>query len=69
MYSNHIHPRTVTQSASITYVAPGRGPVLYAKAKELSRTRHNNTVEVTVYDKNGTVAIAMFNGFISDWQE
>ena len=68
-FSNHIHPRTVTQSSSITFVAPGRGPVLYAKAQELTCSRHNNTVEVRVYDDHGTVAVALFNGFISEWKQ
>ena len=50
--SNHLHPRTVTQMATATYVAPARGDWLWAKATEVSATRHNNVVQVVVYDDN-----------------
>lgn len=63
--SNHLHPRTVTQAVSATYVAPGTGSELTAKAVELSCTRRNNVVSVTVTNDQGTtVAIFQFNGFI-----
>lgn len=64
--SNHLHPRTVTQMATATYVAPAKGEWLYARATELSVTKHNNVVNVVVTDDNGdTVAVFQFNGFIS----
>ena len=67
--SNNLHPRTVTQMATATYVAPARGQWLYAKATELSLSKHNNIVSVVVTDDNGaTVAVFQFNGFISPIQ-
>ena len=64
--SNHLHPRTVTQMATATYVAPARGEWLYAKATELSLSKHNNIVSVVVTDDQGaTVAVFQFNGFIA----
>ena len=64
--SNHLHPRTITQMATATYVAPASGQWLWAKATEVSTTRHNNVVQVVVTDDGGnTVAIFQFNGFIA----
>ncbi len=64
--SNHLHPRTVTQTATATYVAPATGHTLWAKAVELSASRHNNVVSVTVTnDEGATIAIFQFNGFIA----
>lgn len=64
--SNHLHPRTVTQTAGATYIAPARGQWLWAKATELSCTRRNNVVSVVVTnDEGATVAIFQFNGFIA----
>ena len=64
--SNHLHPRTVTQMATATYIAPAKGQWLYAKAVELSVTKHNNVVSVTVTDeREKVVGIFQFNGFIA----
>ena len=68
--SNHLHPRTVTQVASATYTAPARGNWLYARATELSCTRHNNVVNVVVTNDLGTtVGVFQFNGFIAPLKE
>jgi len=68
--SNYLHPRTVTQMATATYVAPARGAWLFAKATEISQTRRNNIVQVVVTDEEGnTVAVFQFNGFIAPIQE
>lgn len=62
--SNYLHPRTVTKGGSISYMAPAKGDVLYAKAVELGRSKHNNVVQVTVYTDTGTIAVCQFDGFI-----
>lgn len=64
--ANTIHPVTVTQSASISYIAPAYNcKKLFAKAREIARVKHNCVVEVTVYDENEkTVAVMTANGFI-----
>lgn len=67
--SNYLHPRTITQMATATYVAPARGAWLFAKATEVSQTRHNNIVQVVVTDEGGaTVGVFQFNGFIAPIQ-
>ncbi|MBQ4444471.1 MAG: PaaI family thioesterase [Clostridia bacterium] len=64
--ANYLHPRTVTQMATATYVAPAKGKWLWAKAVELSATKHNDVVQVTVTDEDGnTVGLFQFNGFIA----
>ena len=64
--ANHLHPVTVTQFASVSYLNPAVGKVLYAKATEVSRTKHNAVYNVVIYnDENLTVATMQANGFIS----
>ena len=64
--SNHLHPRTVTQTANATYLAPAKGQWLWAKATQTACTRRNNVVSVCVTDdQNNTIALFQFNGFIS----
>lgn len=64
--ANHLHPITVTQSASISYINACKNTAyITAEAREISRTNHNSVVEVIVKDERDTiVAIGMFNGFI-----
>ncbi|MBQ7652858.1 MAG: PaaI family thioesterase [Clostridia bacterium] len=64
--ANHLHPVTVTQFASISYLNAAVGKKLYAKAVEISRSKRNAVYEVTVTNDEGlTVAIMQANGFIA----
>lgn len=64
--SNYLHPVTVSQTGSITYIAPADTDYITAEAVELVRRGRNNVVQVTVKDGGGsTVCTATFNGFIS----
>jgi len=63
--ANFLHPNTVTQFASITYLNPAVGETLYAKAWEVSRTKHNAVYNVEIYnEKNLIVATCQASGFI-----
>lgn len=66
VHANSIHPVTVTQSASISYVAPAAGcNTLFAKAKEIVQTGKTCVYEVLVYDEKSRIFAAMtVNGFI-----
>lgn len=63
--ANHLHPVTVTQTASITYLSPCKNTKkIRAVAKETALFGHNSVSEVKVYDdKDTVVAIATVNGF------
>ena len=64
--ANHLHPRTVTQYASVNYLNPAVGKTLFAKAVEVSRTRHNAVYNVEVYnEENVIVATMQASGFIN----
>ncbi|MCE5343283.1 MAG: PaaI family thioesterase [Eubacteriales bacterium] len=55
---------TVSRSADITYVKPGKGPCLYAEAEELSRGGSTCLYRVSVYDtEHALVAHMTGNGF------
>ncbi len=59
---NSRNQRTVAQSNTITYIAPGRvGDRLTATAREVSLTGRSGIYDVTVTTQNGTV-IAEFRG-------
>lgn len=65
--ANRLHPRTVTQFASISYLNPAVGKTLFAKAYEIDRTRHNALYNVTIYnDKDVTIATMQASGFIKE---
>lgn len=51
----------VTMNVLINYLKPGTGPVLYADAKEISRSRSSGVYQILVTDKNDTI-IAAANG-------
>lgn len=64
--SNSLHPVTVTQSATITYIRAALTEKVCATAREIVRSGHNCVVEVVVRDAEGTiVCTGSFNGFIS----
>ena len=64
--SNSLHPVTVTQSATITYIRAARAERVSATAREIVRSGHNCVVEVVARDAEGTiVCTGSFNGFIS----
>ena len=55
---------TVSRSADITYVKPGKGPCLYAEAEQLSRGQSTCLYRVSVYDERHTlIAYMTGNGF------
>ncbi len=65
--ANRLHPRTVTQFASISYLNPAVGKTLYAKACEVDRNKHNAIYNVRIYnDKNVTIATMQAAGFIKE---
>lgn len=61
--ANACGARAVSQSASISYVKPGKGDRLYATAERVSEGRTTCVYSVRVTDDSGaTVAFATFNG-------
>ena len=55
---------TVSRSADITYVKPGKGSCLYAEAEQLSRGQSTCLYRVSVYDeRRALVAYMTGNGF------
>ncbi len=55
---------TVSRSADITYVKPGKSPCLYAEAEQLSRGQSTCLYRVSVYDERHTlIAYMTGNGF------
>lgn len=66
VFCNAIHPITVTQSATITYINPCvNTKYVTATAKQLAHERHNCICEVIVSDDKGrTLCVAQINGFI-----
>jgi acyl-CoA thioesterase len=56
---------TVSRSADITYVKPGKGPRLYAEAELLSSGKSTCLCRVSVYDEErALVAYMTGNGFV-----
>jgi acyl-CoA thioesterase len=56
---------TVSRSADITYVRPGRGPCLYAEAEQIARGGSTCLYRVSVYDEqHALVAHMTGNGYI-----
>lgn len=66
--ANYLHPVTVTQSASISYIASCADTAyITAESREIAVYRHNCVHEVTVYDDKGrVVCVAQMNGFIKE---
>lgn len=66
VYCNAIHPLTVTQSASITYISPCiNTKYVTATAKQLAYEKHNCVCEVLINDDKGRVlCVAQINGFV-----
>ena len=66
IYANYLHFGTVTQSASITYLAPAKDTVhIYAEATETVRKRHNSIGQVLITDDDHNIlCVAMFSGFV-----
>lgn len=55
---------TVSRSADITYIRPGRGECLYAEAEEISRGGATCLYRVSVYDDSHTlIAFMTGNGY------
>jgi acyl-CoA thioesterase len=55
---------TVSRSADITYVKPGKGPCLYAEAEQLARGGSTCLYRVSVFDQEHTlIAYMTGNGF------
>jgi acyl-CoA thioesterase len=55
---------TVSRSADITYIKPGKGPCLYAEAEQLARGGSTCLYRVEVYDaERALVAHMTGNGF------
>lgn len=63
--ANALHPITITQSSSISFLSAGVGEKLIAVAKEIYVKGHNSFGEVTITnDKGKVIAIATMNGFV-----
>ena len=64
--ANYLHNRTVTQSATITYIAPLLCcKKIFAESKEIAFSKHNCIHEVKVFDGNKKIyAVLQINGFI-----
>lgn len=57
--------KMVNRSADITYVRPGKGSILYAKAKCVTKGAKMGLYQMEVYDeKQSLVALMTANGFI-----
>lgn len=63
--ANFIHESAVSQTATITYIKAAKNcKSIYAKAEELSFSKHNCIHKVTVYnEKEQIIAIMQMNGF------
>jgi acyl-CoA thioesterase len=56
--------RMVNRSAEITYLKPGNGPVLYARAKCVSQGKTMGLYQIEAYDSQGTlIAFMAANAF------
>ncbi len=65
--TNYVHPMTVSQCASITFLRPASGKRLRAVARETARNGHNCVGEVRIENDAGEiVSVASFNGFIRE---
>ena len=59
--------RMVNRSAEITYLKPGRGAVLYARAKCVAQGGSMGLFQIEAYDENQTlIAYMAANGFITE---
>ena len=68
--TNMLHPTTVTQTATVTYIRAAKTDRISATARELACSGHNCVVEVVVKDADGEiVCTGSFNGFISGKKE
>ena len=64
---NALHPITVTQIGTISYITAARTDYVTATAYERVRSGHNCVCEVIVKDASGrTVCVCQFNGFIKE---
>ncbi|MCR4661827.1 MAG: PaaI family thioesterase [Clostridia bacterium] len=63
--NNYLHPTTVTQVGTITYIAPGLSKKIFAKAVEKTRVGRNTVCDVEVYGDDGKIICeCRFNGFV-----
>lgn len=63
--ANNLHPVSLTQSATVTYLAATRSSKLIATAREIAVKGRNCVVEVLVTDiDDNIVSIVNINGFI-----
>ena len=63
--TNMLHPTTITQSATVTYIRAAKTDRITATAREIERAGHNCVVEVIVRAGGGnSVGTGSFNGFI-----
>lgn len=63
--ANYLHDKAVSQTATITYIKAAKNCVtIYAKAEEMTCSKHNCIHKVTVYDQNNNIlAMMQMNGF------
>lgn len=66
VYCNAVHPLTLTQTASISYINPCfNTKYVTATARELAHEKHNCVCEVVLNDDKGRIlCIAQINGFV-----
>ena len=65
VHANYLHPVTVTQNVTITYVSACRGGRITATATEAHVSGRNTVCDVSVTDENDNVlCLCRFNGFI-----
>ena len=65
VHANYLFDKTVTQSGTITYLAPATNTKrLYAKSRFIARERHNCFFMVEICDDSGKIiSVATFDGF------
>ncbi|MBQ7831385.1 MAG: PaaI family thioesterase [Clostridia bacterium] len=67
LHANYLHPATVTQMGSISYLKAAYTDEVTATATEKARSGHNTVSEVVLRDKaENVVCICTFNGFVKD---
>ncbi len=63
--ANAFGAKMVNRSADITYLRPGKGSILYAKAKCVTKGAKMGLYQMEVYDdKQSLIALMTANGFI-----
>lgn len=66
-HANFLHPVTVTQTGSISYIRAAVTKCVTATAREIVRSGHNTVEEVILRDdQDRVVCVCTFNGFVKD---